>query len=112
MTANNSFLKQPFHWSSVLIPMLVGAGIALVLIIIFLSGVDQPKPEWPRYWMVKPLIVVPLAGAGGGFFYYLMAPFRNKGGWQKIAAIVVCFIVYIIGLWIGSVLGLNGTLWN
>jgi hypothetical protein len=112
MTAQKNVFKQPVHWPSLLRPVLIGAGIALVLIIVFLSGVDQPKPEWPKFWQLKPLIVVTLAGAAGGAFYYIMGPMRYKGGWQKIVAIVVCLIVYVIGLWLGTVLGLNGTLWN
>ncbi|PEC35719.1 potassium transporter KefB, partial [Bacillus toyonensis] len=52
--------------------MLLGAGIALILILVFLLGVDNPKPEWGKLWMLKPLIVVPTAGAMGGVFYYFM----------------------------------------
>ncbi len=112
MTETNNAATKPAQSESYLKPILTGAGIALILIAIFLSGVDRPDPAWPKLWMVKPLIIVPLAGAMGGLFFYLMQPFRYKGGWQKIVATIVSLIVYIIGLWLGSVLGLNGTLWN
>lgn len=112
MTENKNASAKSRQRESYIKPILIGAGIALVLIAFFLSGVDKPDPAWPKFWMVKPLIIVPLAGAMGGLFFYLMQPFRYKGGWQKIVATIICLIVYIIGLWLGTVLGLNGTLWN
>ncbi len=93
-------------------PMLIGAGIALALIALFLSGVDDPNPAWPEFWMVRPLIIVPLAGAAGGAFFAFMRPLREKGGWMTAFAYVLCIVVFIIGLWMVSVLGLDGTLWN
>lgn len=112
MTERNYFLNQPFHLASLLKPVLTGSAIALVLIVVFIAGVDNPDPSWPRYWQLRPLIVVPLAGAGGGFFYYLMKPLRSKKGWQKIAAYLLCLLLYVVGLWLGTVVGLDGTLWN
>jgi hypothetical protein len=92
--------------------MLQGAGIALVLITIFLAGVDDPNPDWPKFWMVKPLLVVPIAGAMGGVFYYFMDFMRNQGLWIKILANVISLFAYLVAIWLGSVLGLDGTLWN
>lgn len=111
MTTNNTNLNQ-FHTGSVYKRMLQGAGIALVLITIFLAGVDDPNPDWPKFWMVKPLLVVPIAGAMGGVFYYFMDFMRNQGLWIKILANVISMFAYLVAIWLGSVLGLDGTLWN
>lgn len=92
--------------------MLAGAAISLALIITFLYSADGAEPEWGRYWMIRPLIIVPLAGAAGGLFYHLLSPWRSRGGWKAAAAIVLSVIVYVFGLWIGTVLGLDGTYWN
>jgi H+/Cl- antiporter ClcA len=92
--------------------MLIGAIIALVLISLFLYGVNNPKPEWGKFWMLRPLLIVPFAGAMGGLFYHLLEKFRNKGGWWKILAILASVIGYIIILWLGTILGLDGTLWD
>ena len=92
--------------------MLQGAGIAFLLISIFLYGVKDPNPLWPKYWMAKPLIIVPVAGAIGGLFYHFMGHLRNQDGWKKWLANVASLIGYLIALWLGTVLGLNGTLWN
>lgn len=62
--------------------------------------------------MVRPLIIVPIAGAGGALFFHLMEPFRYEGGWQKIVATFLSLIVFIVALWLGTVLGLAGTYWN
>jgi hypothetical protein len=112
MTKRNNLTAQSIHQGSLSKRMLQGAGIALMLIIIFLLGVDEPKPEWGKLWMLKPLIVVPLAGAAGGVFYYFMDHLRYQGGWRMVLAIILSLIGYIFALWIGTVLGLNGTLWN
>lgn len=92
--------------------MLVGATVGLVIISIFLYGVENAKPEWGKLWMLRPLIVVPLAGAMGGLFYHMMDIIRVRGGWNTIAANLISFVVYIIALWMGSILGLAGTLWD
>jgi hypothetical protein len=56
--------------------------------------------------------VVPLAGAVGGGFYYFMDHLRYKGGWRKILAFIVSLIGFLLVLWMGTVLGLNGTMWD
>ncbi|WP_229244143.1 potassium transporter KefB [Emticicia sp. CRIBPO] len=92
--------------------VLVGAGIALAAIIFFLLQVKHPNPEWGQFWMVRPMIIVPLAGAtGGACFYFLNNAFSEKG-WRKTLAFIVSVIVYVVGFWMGFVLGLAGTLWN
>jgi hypothetical protein len=91
---------------------LLGAGIALALIIFFLANAGEGKPEWPRFWMIRPLVVVPLAGAAGGAFFYFMGSVRNRGGWRKVLAYTISLIVYLFLLWMGTVLGLDGTHWN
>lgn len=91
---------------------LVGAGIALLLISLFLSGVKHPDPAWGKFWFIRPLVVVSLAGATGGVIYFFTNSLRSQGGWKKFTAIILSVLIYIFGLWIGTVLGLNGTLWN
>jgi hypothetical protein len=112
MTTSVPSTTQPVQPSSLVNKMLIGAGIALILISIFLYGVHHPKPEWGKFWMIRPLIIVPLAGATGGLVYYFLDRFTDQGGWKKALAIAASVIIYLIGLWMGFVLGLDGTLWN
>jgi heme A synthase len=112
MTQQTGLNTEPIHSSSAAKRMLQGAGIALVLIAIFLFPIQNPNPEWGKWWMVKPLMMVPLAGAMGGLFSYFMDHLRCQGGWKKAAAFILGFIGYVVAVWLGTVLGLNGTLWN
>lgn len=112
MTQTNNLTTQPIHSSSLSKRMLLGVGIALILITIFLLGVGEPNPAWGKLWMIRPLIIVSLAGAMGGVFYYFMDHLRYQGGWRKTLAYILSLIGYIIALWLGTVLGLDGTLWN
>jgi H+/Cl- antiporter ClcA len=113
MTLSSNLTTQPVQPASLIKKMLIGAGIALLLISIFLYGVKHPQPEWGPYWMIRPLIMMTLAGATGGLvFYFLNNHFTYQDGWKKALAIVASILIYIIGLWMGFVLGLDGTLWN
>ena len=88
-------------------------GIGLVLITLFLATVKEPRLEWGKFWMIKPLIIVPLVGAGGGLGTYFVEYLLGcKGGWAKIISILLSIIGFLIALFLGTVLGLNGTLWN
>lgn len=112
MTQENQLTTPPIHSSSLGKRMAQGAGIALGLISLFLFSVKEPNPAWGKLWMIKPLLIVPLAGAMGGVFYYFMDHLRYQGGWKKALAYGLSLIGYLIGLWLGTVLGLDGTLWN
>lgn len=112
MTQRKDLTNQSVHSVSLGGRLLLGAGIALILITVFLLRVREPNPEWGKLWMVKPLIIVPIAGALGAAFYYFMDHLRNDGGWRKVLANVLSLLAYLIALWLGTVLGLNGTLWN
>lgn len=112
MTQQNNVTQQPIHSASLVKRMLQGAGIALTLITLFLLSAAEADPGWPKLWIIKPLFVVPLAGAVGGGFYYFMDHLRYKGGWRKILAFIVSLIGFLLVLWMGTVLGLNGTMWD
>lgn len=110
MTHQNS-TTQPVSSVSFVKPIVIGAVIALTVISFFIFGVDNPDPAWGKYWKIRPLIITPLAGAVGGAFYAFMA-YQSARGFNRTLAVMLSFVVYFIGLWLGIVLGLNGTLWN
>jgi hypothetical protein len=111
MTTNNLTL-QPIHRNTLGKRMFFGALIALALITLFLAGVKNANPAWGKYWMIQPLLIVPAAGAMGGLFYYFMDRLRYLGGWKTVLAYVLSFFGYLVAIWLGTVLGLSGTLWN
>lgn len=112
MTQQNHSATKSIHPVPLSKRMLLGAAIALTLITILLAGVNAPNPEWGKFWMIRPLVIVTLAGAMGGLFFYFMDHLRYQGGWKKAVAIILSLLVYLFGLWIGTILGLSGTLWD
>ena len=113
MTTTNNSIPRPINNASVIRRMLVGAGIGLVLITLFVATVREPKLEWGKFWMIRPLIIVPLAGAGGGLGTYFMEYLLGyQGGWAKIISVLLSIVGFLIALWLGTVLGLAGTLLN
>lgn len=112
MTQINHLSTQPIQPASLGNRMLVGAGIALLIILAFVLGVNEPRPEWGKFWMLRPLIITPLAGSMGGAFFYSMNRLLPLSGWKKVLAVVVSILGYLFALWIGIILGLDGTLWD
>ncbi|WP_026899259.1 hypothetical protein [Daejeonella oryzae] len=112
MIPTKNFKTKPVHPASVGKRMLQGAGVALLLISVFLISVRDIDEDWSELWVVKPLIIVSLSGALGGLFFYNMDHLRNEGALRKTVANILSLIVYLIVLWLGIVLGLNGTLWD
>lgn len=98
--------------STLVIHMLVGAVIALTFISMFLISAGKGDPEWPALWFIRPLIFVPVAGAIGGGFHYYMHHLKPENAGMKVIAIIIAFLGYLISVWLGSVLGLDGTWWN
>lgn len=92
--------------------MLGGAAIGLLLITLFLFSADEPNLAWGTLWMIRPLVIVTLAGAMGGLSNYFIIVFHNRVGLNKTLAIILSVIIFIIGIWLGVVLGLDGTMWN
>ncbi|TDE15633.1 potassium transporter KefB [Dyadobacter psychrotolerans] len=111
MTQQNE-LTNGLHPAPLNKRMLKGAGIALILITAFLLSAGESNPAWPKFWMIRPLVIVPLAGAVGGAVYYNLDCLRYQGGWKKVLANVLSLVIYIIGLWMGTILGLDGTMWD
>ena len=92
-------------------PMLVGAVLGLLVISAFVFGSGPVKPEWGNLWRIKPLLVTPAAGALGGAFYYLMDRLAYRG-LNRTVAVVLSLVVFLGVLFLGTVLGLAGTMWD
>jgi hypothetical protein len=111
MTQQNQIQTQPINQSVLVKSMLIGAGIAFAAILFFIVGAET-QAAWGEYWRIRPLIITPLAGATGGAVFYFLNYLSTKQGWSKALAIILGIVIYIVGLWMGIVLGLDGTLWN
>lgn len=91
--------------------MLLGAGIGLAVILFFIAGTET-QPDWPELWKVRPLIVTPLTGALGGLLFYFSSQLLPLLGIPRVLAYFLSFVGFVIVLWLGIVLGLDGTLWD
>jgi hypothetical protein len=107
-TNNSSQSNQPSLTKSTII----GAAIGLALISFFLFSADEPDPAWGKFWMIRPLIITPLAGATGGLCHYLLSLFHDQIGMNRTVAMILSAIIFIVGLWMGVVLGLDTTMWD
>lgn len=92
--------------------IIFGALIGLAVISFFVFGTDHPKPEWGKFWMIRPLIIIPLAGVLGGIILYIPELLSLQSRWKKVIFFIGSIVGFVIVLWIGIVLGLDGTLWN
>jgi hypothetical protein len=92
--------------------MLIGGVIGLFVASFFLVTLRSDHPDWGRFWMIQPLVVLPFAGAMGGLCNYYILLYRGLVGINKTVAIIGSIIVSVIGLWMGVVLGFHGTMWN
>lgn len=91
---------------------IIGGTIGLVLTSLFIFSADNADPAWSKIWFIKPLIITPIATAMGGVFYYYVQQLFYFNGWKKVLAFIIGLIGFIISLWMGMVLGFNGTYWN
>lgn len=112
MTALHHTTKEPINRKTLAVWMLLGALPAVSLMSLLVFGVDDPKPEWGPYWVIRPLVVITFAGATGGACLYFINRFFGNGVGRRIAAVVLSTIVYLFGLWMGTVIGCDGTLWD
>ncbi|AKD05861.1 hypothetical protein PKOR_20390 [Pontibacter korlensis] len=85
---------------------MTGAGIALVLLAIFLSGGGDFNLG---YWVLLPITTVSVGGALGGIIYSLMDHLRNQGRWKVAVANSLSLLLYIVSVWLSLVAALNVT---
>lgn len=112
MSSQSNFIYRPIPWSTVITRMIIGAVIGFLAISLFVFGVDNPNPEWPANWRIRPLIITPIAAAFGAAFSTVLDNLRREGGWKTFAAIMISLVVFLVALWMGTILGLDGTMWD
>jgi hypothetical protein len=112
MTHNIFVAGKPLEPGALVKRMIIGGAIGLALMALFLLPIKHPHAGWGPYWMVRPFVMIAFAGAVGGAFSYLMNAVFEGTAAKKAFGIALSLVVYLIGLWMGTVLGLVGTLWH
>jgi hypothetical protein len=111
MTHANESTSQPSQ-TSLATRMIIGGVIGVLVASYFFFSVDSPDPAWGKFWMIRPYLVMTFAGAMGGLCNHFILQYRWVAGINKPIAILISAVVAIVGMFMGIVLGLDGTLWN
>ncbi len=107
-----NYLPAQINPQSLMKRMLLGAFIGFIIISFFVFSVDDPNPDWGKFWRIRPLIITPLAGAFGILSFYCKDLIRPQSKVMTVLVYVLSLVAFLIALWMGIVLGLDGTLWN
>lgn len=92
--------------------MFIGAVIGLIVISSFVFTVNQPDPSWGAVWRIRPLILTPLITAFGMLAFLLKDFVSPNTRTKQILVFLFSMACFFISLWLGIILGLDGTLWN
>lgn len=112
MTHTEQLTAKTFFTPAWVKHVLIGAGIALLIVGFFVIGAGGGNPVWGNYWRIKPLLLSPFLGAITGLCYDATAPLRRLQGWLGKLFLALSWLGFFIGQWLGLVLGLAGTMWN
>lgn len=94
------------------IALTLGFAIAFVLVTALILSVNNPNPVWGKNWFVRPILLTPVIAATGAGVSYLISTISFRNQLFNLFKILLCLLAYIFFLWIGTVIGFNGTLWN
>lgn len=103
---------KPINLSTLIKFAIAGAFLALILISLLIFSVNTPKPEWGQHWFIRPIIVAPIIASIGGISMYLVNLGEFESKLLNLLLFLFSIVLFLFFLWIGIILGLDGTLWN
>ncbi len=104
MNKPNEFL-QGLPLKTLIAPALLGASAPFALLLFIILT----KEDVFESWMWVPLILIPMGGAVGGLFFYLMGFVWFPKGNQKLIAVIFSTLLYFVAIWISAVIAFNFT---
>jgi len=111
MNSTKDFLRL-LTPQSVLTRMVTGGIIGLAVISLFIFPISDPDPAWGEHWRIRPLIITPLVSAFGFLSFFLKDYIQPRSDAGKIVVFLISAMAFAVALWMGTILGLNGTLWD
>jgi hypothetical protein len=110
---NQINFQEDIHPRTLKQRMIQGAGLAFILIALFIAFLSVAGDGSFHYLILLPLLTVPIAGAFGGLLYYLLDNFRQQGNWKKVVVNILNGIIYIAMLYMALIITLAATgLWD
>lgn len=100
------------HFSNAIQFAIAGAVLALVLISILVFTVPNPNLAWGNFWFIKPLVITPFITSIGGVCFYFINTKKTNSKFLNLLLFLSSALILLFFIWIGTVLGLDGTLWN
>jgi hypothetical protein len=82
------------------LPAILGASVPFALLLFISIAANDPFEPW----MYLPLTLIPLGGACGGIFFYLMGFLWFPRGTKKLIAVIFSIVLYFVIVWMSSVL--------
>ena len=105
--------KQQLYPASIGGRALIGGIIGLVIVTLFLIGAGfKGRPEWHHTWFVRPLAVECLAGMVGGAISAWLDQLAIQNRLSRLGMGIFSLVIFIVGIWMGFVLGFVGTYWH
>ncbi|NVK48476.1 MAG: hypothetical protein HWE09_01825 [Cyclobacteriaceae bacterium] len=98
-------LKTSIQFKDILLP----ASLGMVLPTVWLIFLELANENIFQPWMYLPLALIPISGAAGAVFFYMMGFHWFPQGVKKLIAIIFSCILYFFILWITSVFVFNYT---
>lgn len=92
--------------------MLIGAVVGFIIIALLVLPIKNPNLEWGKFWIIRPLVITPLMAAFGSLVFFVKDILQPQNAWKKYLIIGLSIFTFIVTLWIGIILGLDGTLWD
>lgn len=111
MTHEQHFTNERRDKQSLTRAVMTGGIVGLAIISVFVFTAET-KQEWGTLWRIKPLVITPLVTALGGGAFYTTLSFFSANRWSKTLGMTIGVLAFTVALWLGVVLGLNGTLWD
>ncbi|GMQ33437.1 hypothetical protein Ataiwa_17090 [Algoriphagus taiwanensis] len=97
------FMKKttflPEFLKELILPAALGASLPLAWLLLLILT----KEDLFESWMYYPLTIIPIGGAIGGAFFYLMGFHWFSEGKSKLIAIIFSTILYFVCLWFSAV---------
>ena len=92
--------------------VLLGFALGLFIASMLIHNVSFPKLSWGPNWYIKPMLVLSFVASIGSIPFYFANQYEASNHSKKILAYLGATLFLLFFIWIGIILGFDGTIWN